>query len=330
MTAGAASAAGDSDSAGTRIVGGYYPSASYAPWVTFIQNGTSFCTSSLIGPDRVLTAAHCVDKKPDPSGWTARVGVRNRSNPSEGQTFGVRAIVMHPSYENPTTGPNADLNVYDLAILFLSQPSSVAPGPIGTSSTWDTYGTAFGWGHYNLDHSHPLFDANLRAVNLALGSDSICNQYLNTEAPQIYFSSIHICAYDPEGDDCITHGDSGGPLTVGGYIIGVTNSIPGRSSWGPCAGASMALFSWVAAPQLREWALTVQPPAPPAAAPTPTVNTACNGALAALAAARGKLKKAKNAMLSAVTASERRRARRKLKKARRRAAALRKQADAAC
>jgi trypsin len=324
---GATSASADGPA--TRVAGGYYPPADYAPWLTYISSKAGgYCTASLVAPDRVLTAAHCVDDDMSPGNWTARVGVRNRANPQEGQSIAVRGIVMHPSYDNPTTGPNADVNNYDLAVMFLAAPSTVAPGPIGTATTWGDFGTALGWGHYNLDHNKPLNDPNVKAVNLSLGSDAICHEWINTEAPQVYFPAIHLCAYDAEGDDCITHGDSGGPLVLGGYIIGITNSTPGRKNWGACGSSSMALFSWIASSELRDWPLTVAPPPPPP--PPPPPNTACEAAVASLNAAKRKLKGAKRALRRAVFAPERRKARRKVKKARRRVAAARRSSAAVC
>lgn len=85
--------------------------------------GQSFCTATLIAPDLVLTAAHCVyasetGKLYAPQDLTFRAGLR------KGQAAASRAIAQieaHPAYD-----PQKDLNQqnlrHDVALLRLSEP----------------------------------------------------------------------------------------------------------------------------------------------------------------------------------------------------------------
>jgi secreted trypsin-like serine protease len=270
LTGAQAVAAGNDNPAKAKVAGGYFPDRSFAPWTTFIENsGGGFCTASLISPKRVLTAAHCVVDDKNPRHWVARVGTRNRAVPEDGETHQVTGIAIHPKVSLPDTGVHTNHAFYDLAVMFLKRKSRFLPARIGNPDDWYQddwpYGVAIGWGHYNYDHDHPLFTPRVKAINLSLGSDSECAGWINSGGTQHYFPSIHICAYDYEGDDCITHGDSGGPLMVYSRYrwrpIGVTSFFPGQQSWGPCDGVSMVGFAWVAGETLRFWPGHVQNPA---------------------------------------------------------------------
>lgn len=260
----------------SRIARGYYPPSGYVPGVTRIafsgDKGTSSCTASLITPKRVLTAAHCVipdsssPDKLDPAKWTAHIGARTREG---GELIGFTAIAMHPQYSQPT-------KVNDIAVMFLARPSTVTPVPIGTENGWGSYGTALGWGHNNYHDTPPnTYDDRLKAINLILGSDSAC---ATAYSRLTYVPAIMLCAWDDDGYDCITHGDSGGPLLVNGVQIGVTSHYPGEYDYGPCGTLSVTSFSWIAGPTLRSWPFTV-------------VNPACPPALRARRAAKKAFKR---------------------------------------
>jgi trypsin len=313
-----ASCLGGSASAAKRIYGGYYPSTAYAPWVTWIKHSRSFCSASLIAPKRVLTAAHCVaGGLSNPADWKAYVGIRNRDG-GGGESRNVTAIAVHPNVSLPTTGLHTNHAFYDVAVMFLDSAVSTPPGAIGTDADWGSVATAMGWGHSNLDHENPAFDPNVRAVNLSLGSDAQCNAWINDDA-QHYFPAIHICAYDAEGDDCITHGDSGGPLIINGKIIGVTSFFPSQQSWGVCQYDSMTGFAWVAGPTLRSWLTGVTNPA------CPQANRDVGAASALVAAAQRKLRRAKHR-----GRRKRRRAKRALSSARQQLTAAQANYEAIC
>jgi Trypsin len=104
----AAAAAGvlGSSSSAAAIVGGTYPSAATYPFAAKVLAGDGICTGTVIAPDTVLTAAHCVqhDGVADPTGLVYLVDGFGRS---------IQHVTVHPLWN----GDWAD--GHDLAIITL-------------------------------------------------------------------------------------------------------------------------------------------------------------------------------------------------------------------
>lgn len=100
--------------------------------------GKGFCTATLIAPDLVLTAAHCLYQtsggdQVDIENIEFLAGLRN-GRPAA--TRGVRKVVIHPNYPNQPASMENSVR-YDLALLQLDSPirsSAIEPFEISNTS----------------------------------------------------------------------------------------------------------------------------------------------------------------------------------------------------
>jgi Trypsin len=275
----ATTAAAPSPKANIAIAGGYYPADHEWPWVTALIDptragingdfGKSVCTAVLIAPQRVLTAAHCVvnagEITPKPPGrFQALVGRRDLTKTTQGERRNVTGVVVHPKAYLPQTGVHMYHAFYDIAVLFLDRPVATTPATIGDPDDWNSWASVMGWGHWNYDHGNRQYDQYLRGANYDLLSDAQCAAHFDDANTQHFYGSIHVCANNAPGGavDCITHGDSGGPLMVregaAWRLIGITSFYPHRSD--RCGAGGPFGFAWVAGSEMRNWPLTVPHP----------------------------------------------------------------------
>src|SRR4051812_23957353 len=97
--------------------------AEQAPWFASLTTRAPFCGGALIAPDRVVTAAHCVQGA-DPGRVSVRIGGQRR--PWKGALFPTTYREL-PSPTNPED-PSASGTVDNLAVLVLKEPiPGVAP-----------------------------------------------------------------------------------------------------------------------------------------------------------------------------------------------------------
>lgn len=196
---------------GTIVPQGTYPFATFI-FADFGGGSGQVCTGSLIAPQFVLTAGHCVVDEATgtpitPSQFTLVVGLSRAFSPPapEANTFSVEQVFRHPDFAFPTN---------DVAVLKLSRsvPASIAQ-PIAVVAANDTRfdspgqsAIAAGWG---LTVGGGDVSPDLRQIGTTTISDAACDAAFS--GPEIDDVSI-FCTQVPSKNTC--QGDSGGPLFV--------------------------------------------------------------------------------------------------------------------
>ncbi|KAL7482728.1 hypothetical protein ACHAW6_008385, partial [Cyclotella cf. meneghiniana] len=189
-------------------------SGRYSYTVALSSNGFQFCGGSLIAPDVVLTAAHCIDG----SSFSVVVG-RHDLTTSSGEVIARKKAIKHPNY-------NTKSMVNDFAIVLLSKATTqnVQFVKLNKDEAYPVAGAnsrTMGWG----DTTQGGSGSNvLREVDLPVITNELCYE----KYPGDIYASM-ICTFLPGKDSC--QGDSGGPLIIPGSSAD-TDTLIGMVSWG--------------------------------------------------------------------------------------------------
>ncbi|KAL7729727.1 hypothetical protein ACLKA6_014596 [Drosophila palustris] len=196
-----------------RVVGGYdVPGDEYVPYQISMQFLTRsgkqrhFCGGSLIAPNRVLTAAHCVNGQ-NASRITVVAGVRDL-NDNSGSRSQVQSYEMNENYEELVTS--------DIAILKIDPPFELDGKRIGTIdvSSNELVGAdqdvmLTGWGSVFHFGTGPF--AKYPTILQKLSYKTLANDRCKQTMTQL--TDTEICALERFGKGAC-NGDSGGPLVM--------------------------------------------------------------------------------------------------------------------
>lgn len=174
---------------------------------------TFICGASLVRPDVVLTAAHCVPDDPqtagredDPARYRLQIGTRDRGR--GGERIGAVRLIAHPEYD-------AEAGAYDVAVLELERAATLGtPIRIAAREDADRFepgdeATIIGWG---ATFSGGPTQRELREGRVPIVSDATCGRNYTVTAR--FDPPTMICAGNTTGGEDTCQGDSGGPLMV--------------------------------------------------------------------------------------------------------------------
>ncbi|XP_063930597.1 transmembrane protease serine 3-like [Zophobas morio] len=220
-----------------RIVGGNTETIEDNPWQVSLQVfGLHNCGGSIISEDTILTAAHCVDGVLSllyevVSGSADLLGNPTRST--------IKDTIVHEGYDGLSN---------DSALIILNEPLTFSDTTQAVPLTdedpvaGDTVKVT-GWGILSEDDGTAPTD--LYGVEVTVvDRDECAADYADVEDATI--DATMVCAGVPEGGKDSCSGDSGGPLTKDGVLVGIV-------SWGEgCAEVGYpGVYTSVAS--VRQW-----------------------------------------------------------------------------
>lgn len=226
-----------------QVVGGIIAAPGAWPWQVALvvaaqpnPNNGQFCGGSLIDPEWVLTAAHCVVDNgfvSNPTDIDVVLGINRLSTGpttgSSGQRIDVAQVIPFSSFNEFTVDS-------DIALLRLATPATLTStvstiGLIGPGDsalvTPGAMATVTGWGN---TIAQPIpggmnFPDDLYQASMPIVSNAICNTSYSGQ-----ITNNMLCAGYASGGVDSCQGDSGGPLVVpngsGGWLLA------GIVSWG--------------------------------------------------------------------------------------------------
>ena len=172
-----------------------------------------FCGGTLIAPDTVLTAGHCVTELNGGITPARRIDIlagTNRLMPGGGQRVHARAVRRHPGYLEGAALEN------DIAVIQLGTQlpyPTVQTAVTGDEALYpaDTVATTIGWGDRDIRLNTQYYPLYLREVEVPIVDDGTCGEAY----PDELVAEQMVCAGDMvDGGEDSCYGDSGGPLMV--------------------------------------------------------------------------------------------------------------------
>ncbi|XP_023238703.1 clotting factor B-like isoform X1 [Centruroides sculpturatus] len=211
-------------------------SAQVAIFSKNLKGETFLCGGSVIGPDTVLTAAHCFaddDRKIEAGRYVIRAG---NLIEHKGRAYGASRILLHPEYTSRT-------HYHDVALIRLEEdlrpedarPVCLPPETLTEQALRGKNVTVLGWGAQSYGKSRyapSILNGRMRDARLLTGgirsrqlreadvivwSLKTCNESyrrLGSSTLPRGITDGFVCAGVPEGGKDACQADSGGPLLL--------------------------------------------------------------------------------------------------------------------
>ncbi|XP_078685718.1 ovochymase-1-like [Branchiostoma floridae x Branchiostoma belcheri] len=219
-----------------RIVGGDASDRGAWPWQVQLKrlySSRPFCGGTLVAPDWVVTAAHCLDDD-TPALWQSLQVLIGKhaithypwdNDTAQAVVSGVRKVYLHEGYNSTTHDNDIALVKLDAYVNVTSNIVNYACLPDNaTFLNENSYCFTSGWGRLQSGGDRPYI---LQDLKIAVISNDVCNKPFSYDG---LVTDNMLCAgyWEGGGDSC--QGDSGGPVMCAGDdgrwdLVGIT-------SWG--------------------------------------------------------------------------------------------------
>ncbi len=193
------------------IIGGREVAPGEWPFVARVGVSRGLCTASLVAPNWILTAAHCLvdhdGSVTDPSGISVFLGYDWDKGVCENTREEIGRVIIHPDYYSAGAGFRNDAALVEILRPAAADPVKIlTPGDEAWLAPSGTTATVIGWGR-QIDGSYPRA---LRTVDIPLMTPEDCRENSFWTSEVVHERTL--CA-GVEGRG-IWSGDSGGPLVV--------------------------------------------------------------------------------------------------------------------
>ena len=231
------------------IIGGEEVSFGEWPMVVRVDTPTGICTASLVAPNWVLTAAHCLvdhdGSVDDPSDNSVFLGHDWDRGVCENTRDEIGRVIIHPDYYYEGAGFRNDA-----ALIEILEPAPAAPVRILTpeEEAWHapsgSTASAVGWGRTD-DRSYPPI---LHHVDIPVWTPVDCLRDSLWRSDEVVHERTLCAGKEGMGVDL---GDSGGPLLValpdGDWgQVGITSQWGGaRKGYPTVYTRTSALYDWI-------------------------------------------------------------------------------------
>lgn len=247
--------ASDTSSGNERIVGGEKTTIAQNPWqvaLVWAQSTNNvkaqFCGGSIISPEWVVTAAHCIDQRKGPEVIEILSGTDSLT--SGGVRSKVSFYRVHKSYRGEGEGDNRR-HEYDIALLKIDPSRGKLAGTAiagiaaaEESALSSAIVSVTGWGVTERRYQATI---ELQFVEMHYVDNAICNMKRSYDGR---VKDHMLCAGEADGGKDTCSGDSGGPATA---QIRTARRLVGIVSWGVGCGDPDMYGVYTRVSRFRDW-----------------------------------------------------------------------------